>query len=78
MKEKEPELWLSKGLNIIKNELSEQILDDGGHFERSPMYHALLLEDLLDLTNLSYVYFNHISSKQVELWKQKAQKMKNF
>ena len=75
---KEPELWLSKGLNIIKKELSEQILDDGGHFERSPMYHALLLEDLLDLTNLSYVYFNHISSKQVELWKQKARKMAKF
>ena len=41
------------------------------------MYHALLL-NLLDLTNLSYVYFNHISSKQVELWKQKARKMAKF
>ena len=25
-----------------------QILDDGGHFEKSPMYHAIILEDLLD------------------------------
>ena len=41
------------------------------------MYHALLLEDLLDLTNLSYVYFNHISSKQVDYGK-KARKMAKF
>ncbi len=77
-KGKEPDLWLSKGLSIIKNELSEQILNDGGHFERSPMYHALFLEDLLDLINLSYAYSNHISSKEVELWKQTAQKMMKF
>ena len=75
---KEPDLWLSKGLHIIKKELSEQILDDGGHFERSPMYHALFLEALLDLINLSYTYSNHISSNQVLLWKQKAQKMMGF
>src|SRR5690606_21640103 len=25
---------------------------DGGHFERSPMYHCIVLEDLLDVINL--------------------------
>ena len=30
----------------------EQILEDGGHFERSPMYHAIFLEDLLDIINI--------------------------
>jgi uncharacterized heparinase superfamily protein len=30
----------------------EQILADGGQFERSTMYHALALEDVLDLINL--------------------------
>ncbi len=44
--------WLDCGLRIIERELPEQILADGGHFERSTMYHALALEDLLDLLNL--------------------------
>lgn len=33
-------------------ELEEQFLPDGGHFELSPMYHSIILEDLLDLINL--------------------------
>ena len=44
--------WLDCGLRILERELPEQILADGGHFERSTMYHALALEDLLDLLNL--------------------------
>ena len=44
--------WLACGLRIMKAQLSEQVLEDGGHFERSPMYHSLILEDLLDLINL--------------------------
>ncbi|MGH8139421.1 MAG: heparinase II/III domain-containing protein [Steroidobacteraceae bacterium] len=47
------ERWLGRGLTILKREVREQVLSDGGHFERSPMYHALVLEDLLDLLNLS-------------------------
>jgi len=38
--------------NILKTELSEQILADGGHFERSPMYHQNVLFRLLDCFNL--------------------------
>lgn len=45
------EEWLASGLSILRREVREQILDDGGHFERSPMYHALVLEDLLDVVN---------------------------
>ena len=44
--------WLDHGLRILERELPEQILADGGHFERSTMYHALALEDLLDLLNI--------------------------
>lgn len=40
------------GRKIILQELSEQFVADGGHFELSPMYHSIILEDLLDLTNL--------------------------
>ncbi|MBV5327336.1 MAG: hypothetical protein JZU65_06815, partial [Chlorobium sp.] len=46
------ECWLKKGLAIISKEIDEQILADGGHFERSPMYHAMILEDCLDLCNI--------------------------
>jgi len=48
--------WLRLGMNIIAYELPEQILDDGGHFERSTMYHALAFEDMLDLINLTKAY----------------------
>jgi uncharacterized heparinase superfamily protein len=48
--------WLRCGVRLLARELREQILADGGHFERSPMYHALALEDLLDLINLIRTY----------------------
>jgi uncharacterized heparinase superfamily protein len=48
----EAEGWLRDGIEILRTELDEQILSDGGHFERSPMYHGIILEDLLDLLNL--------------------------
>lgn len=48
--------WLETGLRILERELREQIFGDGGHFERSPMYHGVILEDLLDLINLGRVY----------------------
>ena len=41
--------WLKQGLKLLRREIQEQILDDGGHFQRSPMYHGQVLEDLLDL-----------------------------
>jgi uncharacterized heparinase superfamily protein len=44
--------WLSKGIHLLQGQLVEQILSDGGHFERSPMYHSMILEDCLDLLNL--------------------------
>lgn len=44
--------WLAKGLEIFRRETPEQVLPDGGHFERSPMYHALMLEGFLDVLNL--------------------------
>ncbi len=52
----EAERWLGKGLSLYRDQLPEQVLADGGHFERSPMYHAIILEDLLDLINLTQAY----------------------
>lgn len=44
--------WLELGRKIVARGMAEQVLEDGGHFERSPMYHALALEDVLDLVNV--------------------------
>lgn len=48
--------WLERGSRILRQQLDDQILRDGGHFELSPMYHALVLEDLLDLYNLTATF----------------------
>jgi uncharacterized heparinase superfamily protein len=34
------ERWRALGLGVLAEQLPEQVLPDGGHFERSPMYHA--------------------------------------
>ena len=44
--------FLSKGILILQKELDEQILEDGGHFELSPMYHSIILEDILDIISI--------------------------
>lgn len=53
--------WLARGLAIFDAELDEQILPDGGHFELSPMYHAIILEDMLDLLQLADIYAETLS-----------------
>jgi uncharacterized heparinase superfamily protein len=52
----EAQNWLVKGLEILVGQIPEQVLEDGGHFELSPMYHSIVLEDLLDLVNLLRTY----------------------
>ncbi|MHB1037907.1 MAG: heparinase II/III family protein [Pirellulales bacterium] len=52
----EAEQWRATGLRILAREIPEQVLPDGGHFERSSMYHGIILEDLLDLENLAAAY----------------------
>lgn len=46
------ERWRSLGERMLAHELRQQFLPDGGHFERSPMYHAIATRDLLDVINL--------------------------
>ena len=55
--------WLQTGLKILREQLAEQILPDGGHFELSPMYHAIVLNDLLDVQNVG---------RSVEKWQMTA------
>jgi uncharacterized heparinase superfamily protein len=45
----EAERWLDRAATLLTRELAEQILPHGEHFERSPMYHAEMLEAVLDV-----------------------------
>ncbi len=45
------ERWLRKGMCVLDREIEEQVLSDGGHFERSPMYHLRALYTLALLAN---------------------------
>jgi len=46
------ELLYKQAVKILKAELKEQVLADGGHFELSPMYHQIMLLRLLDCIQL--------------------------
>jgi uncharacterized heparinase superfamily protein len=73
----EAEVWVRRGLTILLQEVREQVLPDGGHFERSTMYHALALEDMLDLRNLTRVYPAAFTpwASSVALWPDVAARM---
>ncbi len=45
------ERWLQLGKSILEREIPEQILGDGMHFERSPMYHCRITYLLAMLIN---------------------------
>lgn len=49
----EADAWLADAAALLQRETAEQFLTDGGHFERSPMYHAALLWDVCDLLALA-------------------------
>lgn len=71
----EADNWLRQGLKIVANELPEQVLFDGGNFERSPMYHAIILEDLLDLLNLAKAFPDVMFHANLTYWREVAQRM---
>lgn len=45
----EADRWLLAGVRYLTAELQEQVLDDGAHFERSPMYHGIIACDVIEL-----------------------------
>jgi hypothetical protein len=58
--------WIEQAHLLLIDQLSEQILDDGAHFELSPMYHQIILYRILELIdwyanwqdhNKDYLYF---------------------
>lgn len=71
----EAERWLRTGLTIVRRELAEQVLADGGNFELSPMYHAIFAEDLLDLLNVARRWPETIPPDLVDLLGETARRM---
>lgn len=46
--------YLNKGINILKKEYEEQVMDDGGHYERSTSYHIEVLKHYFECAMLFY------------------------
>ena len=65
-----------KAVRILKAELVEQILTDGAHFERSVMYHQIILFRLLDSINL--LKYNKADSELLPLMEDKASYMMSW
>ncbi|OED98586.1 heparinase II/III family protein [Vibrio breoganii] len=71
----EAKKWLDLGIKLIDRELEEQVLNDGGNFELSPMYHNIFVKDLLDLINLSVATENTELLRRVKKWVEVAGSM---
>ncbi|NLK55090.1 MAG: heparinase, partial [Bacteroidales bacterium] len=73
---KEADKWIEKGLSILNKEIPEQILQDGGNYERSPMYHCIMLEDMLDLICIAQSSrYPLLSFDKISEWKEITCKM---
>ena len=48
-----------KALNKLENEIEIQILEDGGHEERSSSYHILIIDRLVEIACLIYIFKNY-------------------
>lgn len=68
--------FYDKATQLLSKELNEQILNDGAHYEQSPMYHCILLDRLLDCYNLSAHNMDFEGQETISLLlKQKAELM---
>ena len=66
--------FIQNGKNLLNKEMKEQILNDGMHYERSPMYHLIILERVIDTLNFSEAYNDNLKL----LLKSYAIKMTSF
>jgi len=70
--------WVNIAEKGLLVEIPEQVLQDGAHFELSPMYHSLILVDMLDMFNLSRAYPTQVSSQLASLLEEYIPKMLTF
>ncbi|WP_368881697.1 heparinase II/III family protein [Shewanella algae] len=66
--------YLDLGLKLLDREIPEQFLADGAHFELSPMYHCIILWDLLELIDLAETSQNPKLLTRLDKWKSVAEK----
>lgn len=64
---------LNKNIRALKIQIEDQILPDGMHFERSVMYHKVILEDLIRIA----FWFEQINKNIVKELRPVLQKMLN-
>ncbi|MGB0778422.1 MAG: heparinase II/III domain-containing protein, partial [Flavobacteriaceae bacterium] len=57
----------NESTKILKNQLNEQILGDGAHFELSPMYHQLMLYRVMDCIQLIRLNPDIFPARDLEL-----------
>lgn len=70
----EADRWMRRGVEILDGELAEQVLPHGEHFERSPMYHAMMLETLLNVRDLG----EQLGVESAGAWRDTAKNMATF
>ena len=70
--------WEQQGLSLLEEQLAEQVLVDGGHFERSPMYHCIVLMDVLDLIQLGQLYRSSAIARRLGALRDTAGAMANW
>ncbi len=72
---KKADKWLYKGIELYDYQIKEQLLSDGGHFELSPMYHNIMLNDLLDIINIVDSCNHPGTEKYIDDWRSMASLM---
>ncbi|WP_170150835.1 alginate lyase family protein [Umboniibacter marinipuniceus] len=70
--------WLGLAVTGLVKEIPEQTLPDGANFELTPMYHSLILVDMLDMFNLCRAYPSEQTSKLTLLLETYIPKMLKF
>ena len=74
----ENDCWLKIAIKELLKEIPEQTLEDGANFELTPMYHALILVDMLDMYNLCQSYQEKVPKELVNLLVTYIPKMLSF
>lgn len=74
----ENDRWLKIAIKGLLKEIPEQILEDGANFELTPMYHALILVDMLDIYNLCQAYKERVQQELVHVLEYYIPKMLHF
>ena len=74
----EQKRWCEIAVRGLLSEIPEQILEDGANFELSPMYHSIMLVDMLDILNLIRAYRSQKLDRLIPLLEERIPKMLNY